>query len=338
MPNPQESSEFDHSAYQAETGYNRPGVEGSDRYESTPAASDNEQDVTGLDVEEGHRSSDESGYETKNPIKSKKAWVGGLAAGMVIFAAGFGIRGVGEQTNNEQPQQQEDDETEEIVDNTDLDINDSVVDEFNVSEALEEERPEEHQEDDTLSEPEEALTDANEQEATNEFEPVFMDANTPEELLAQLRHNMNCKFNAPSIEQKLNCVEHITGSSNPTDGSLTALYVTHAYDAYDYRQNIDANWIYKVNATLLDSTIPPNQDFSAAGLADRVSTKMLVHIISSDGSGEVDTIRKYNFIKTQATEITEHTDSLEKDVRLFDVWVLTGDQRVEPGSSVNIGS
>ena len=174
----------------------------------------------------------------------------------------------------------------------------------------------EHLEEADMGAPEEIL--GSERESLSEFQPMLMNGPTPEDILEQYGHNLNCMYNANWEFQQSECIQYILGGS--ADGELYSVLQRQAEGARDLRAQ-DSDWEYTGSRELYDSLTPRHEDIPSGVFI----TEMIVKIEPMSG----ETIyQNFRFRKVPSTQVDEELNTGQED----SAWILQSIRTVEPGT------
>jgi hypothetical protein len=162
-------------------------------------------------------------------------------------------------------------------------------------------------------------------QAEAEYSPILMDATTPTELVSQQEQNYDCIFNAPLHETQLECVRFTVGDGRT--GDLSSNLRDIARQTSELRDT-NPDWIYESTFEIIDSSLPKDYEFT--------DFDGEVEFIVKINEYDTDIYKRYHFIRTIASEVTELRDSVDREVNEQLVWVLRSDRSVEPGTQIMI--
>lgn len=161
-----------------------------------------------------------------------------------------------------------------------------------------------------------------------EYNPILMDASTPEELISQLGHNYDCVYNSSVIEQQLDCARYIVGDG--ATGSLSSSIREVAFSAQEYRTEVDPDWTYSTERTIVDSSLPIGEP-----IAEEVQDIELVVRLDEEDGTEIH--KRLQFVRTLATTVTEYENQVDRETTEEAIWLLRSERQVEPGTRIEIG-
>lgn len=160
-----------------------------------------------------------------------------------------------------------------------------------------------------------------------EHQPLFMDAETPTELIQQFKANIECVSGTGPIEVREICAYALTGYDG-TWSDITEHYLSLARWS-DNQRNRDPDWQYDFDIEIIDSTIPQEEKFDRR---DAV-TELIVRYSDNYDSPEY---LRYTFLRVPVRTVTENL-SLEQDVSEREVWAFRRSTIVEPGTRIEVG-
>lgn len=139
-------------------------------------------------------------------------------------------------------------------------------------------------------------------------QPVFITGTTPEQIVGQYVHNMNCSLNAPTPDMQTACLEHNLGNLEHS-GTLGPIQLETIRQTNTYRES-HPDFKLLVDMKVQDSKMTESQ--------------LEVVVIESDHAGSY--YRYMRFVHTSAT-----VENLTVDGAVQDIWLIREVRNIQPG-------